>query len=379
MSIQAPAATGTATAAPTSASFRAAAPRTILRPGNALTANVGTAPVGLGTTNIPAITVLRDILIEVTCAVTGNVTNVVAFQPDAPLNVFSNINFRQAGAGGTIFGGFSSYFAFLALKWFGYSGLNNDIRANATYSQTTGAVGTGGSFSFVLRIPVEIVQRTGVGSLPATTTQSPLALDLTLNQSNAIYSVAPSTTPTVTAVISWGGYANTSGSPDGYARPANFGTMNAVQLATVPGSIQGQQTFNVPNVGFGNVYRNVAFVNYAAGANRSDTAFPTTFDIKFRNSDLLNYSQTSWKQQMSSNWGFTGSLDAANGLDTGVYVWTMADDFDRGIGAEMGNAYIPVGNGDNITISGNWGAASTLNYMVNFLVVNGALSNIQGR
>jgi hypothetical protein len=57
----------------------------------------------------------------------------------------------------------------------------------------------------------------------------------------------------------------------------------------------------------------------------------------------------------------------------------MADDFDRGIGAEMGNAYIPVGNGDNITISGNWGAASTLNYMVNFLVVNGALSNIQGR
>lgn len=341
---------------------------------------MGTAPQGLPTQNIPAITIIRDILIEVTAVTTANAATVV-FAPDAPLNVFSNVNFRQAGAGGTIFGGFSSYFAFLALKWFGFGGANTDIRANATYSQTAGVgSGAGGSFSFVLRIPVEFVQRTGVGSLPATTTQSPLALDLTVNQLNAVYSTPPTTPPVVTAVISWSGYANTTGSPDGYARPANFGTLNCVQVATVPGSIQGQQTFNVPSVGFGNTYRNAAFINYATGGNRSDTAFPALFDIKFRNSDLLNYSQLSWKSQMSQNWGyFNPAPDAANGLDTGVYIWTFADDFDNGIGSELGNAYMQVGTGDSITVAGNWSAASTLNYLVNFLVVNGSLSNIQGR
>jgi hypothetical protein len=382
MTTSAPAATGSTSAAapaPVTASFRGSAPRTIQRPGNILSAQLSTAPQGFPTQNIPAITIIRDILIEVTATTTGNSAS-VAFQPDAPLNVFSNINFRQAGAGGTIFGGFSSYLAAMAVKWFGYPGANNDIRANATTTQTTGSGSTAGSFSFVLRIPVEVVQRTGVGSLPATTTQSPLALDLTLNQLNAIYSTAPTVAPTVTVVISWAGYANTTGSPDGYARPANFGTMNAVQAATVPGSIQGQQTFNVPNVGFGNTYRNAAFVNYATGGARSDGAFPATFDIKFRNSDLLNYSQMTWKQQMSQNWGYTNTTqDAAGGLDTGVYIWTFADDFDRGVGAELGNAYQQVGTGDNITVAGNWPSASNLTYLVNFLVVNGALSNIQGR
>jgi hypothetical protein len=374
-----PAAGANATPAPTSASFRAASPRTIQRPGNILSMPLSTAPQGFPTQNIPAITILRDILIEVSAVTSGNATT-VAFQPDAPLNVFSNVNFRQAGAGGTIFGGFDSYRAYVALKWFGYPGANTDIRANATTSITSGAGATAGSFTFVLRIPVEIVQRTGVGSLPATTTQSPLALDLTLNQSSAIYATPPTTLPTVTAIVSWGGYANTSGSPNGYATPADFGTMNSVQLATVPGAVLGQQTFNVPSVGFGNTYRNAAFINNLSGGARSDAAFPTTFDIKYRNADLLNYSQLSWKQQMSQNWGYTNpTQDAANGLDTGVYVWTMADDFDRGIGAELGNAYMQIGTGDNITVAGNWSEASTLSYLVNFLVVNGPLSNIQGR
>ena len=49
----------------------------------------------------------------------------------------------------------------------------------------------------LFRIPVEIVARSGFGSLSNTSTEAPLQLNLVLNTSTAVYSTAPSVLPTV--------------------------------------------------------------------------------------------------------------------------------------------------------------------------------------
>ncbi len=71
------------------------------------------------------------------------------------------------------------------------------------------------------------------------------------------------------------------------------------------------------------------------------------------------------------------TLDAAGGLDTGVYVLPFNKDFTNAPGAELGNGYLSTNIGDQIQLVGSWSASSTLYEVINFLAVNGPVSTIQ--
>src|ERR1700744_1133299 len=251
---QQPANAGAPVAA-TSMAFRANTQKTIKRPGVVLTAALGNP---LPDTQIPPTTLLRCIYIEVT-GVTASNAATVAFQPDAPLNVFSSVNFHDA-QGTSIVGSFDSFTLAMAQKWFGLVN-NADVTTSAVYSVTSGVgSGLGGSFTMVFRIPVEVVARNGVGSQINTDTQSPLVLSLALNTSAAIYSTAPTTAPTVSAVVSYGGYWNQSGNPNTFATPTAVGTLNYINWTNYTG-LSGQQQFQLNNIGLGNSVRNLMFIN----------------------------------------------------------------------------------------------------------------------
>lgn len=383
-----PANAGTAPVAAASLAFRANTQKTIKRPGVVLSTTVGSTPTTLADTQIPPTTLLRCIYLEVTCVVSGNVTNVVAFQPDAPLNVFSLVNFHDA-QGTSIVGSFDSFTLAMAQKWFGFTN-NADVTTSAVYSATVGAVGAGGSFTMVFRIPVEIVSRTGVGSQINTDTQSPLVLSLTVNQSTAIYSTAPSTTPTVSVVVSYGGYWNQSGNPNSFATPTAVGTLNYVNWTNYTG-LSGQQQFQLSNIGLGNSVANLMFINrLTSGSARDDASFANPLQVAYRGNVLGSFSQLLWKHLMSEAYGYAGStLDGGLGanaataqsspsLNKGVYNVWFNDDFTNDPGNTLFYALLNTAVGDSVELTGSWSASAILYEIINFLAVSGPVTTIQG-
>jgi hypothetical protein len=383
---QQPANAGTAPIAAQSAAFRANTQPTIKRPGVVLSTVLGAAPVPLADTQIPPTTLLRCIYLEVTCVAATNAATVV-FNADMPLGVFSTVNFHDA-QGTSIVGSFDSFTLAMAQKWFGFTN-NADVTTSAVYSVTSGVgSGAGGSFTEVFRIPVEVVSRTGVGSQINTDTQSPLVLSLTVNSSSAIYSTAPTNAPTVSVVISYGGYWNQSGNPNTFATPTAVGTLNYINWTNYTG-LAGQQQFQLSNIGLGNDVANIMFINrLTSGLARSDSGFANPLQVAYRGNVLGQWSELLWKHMMSEAYGYTNfAQDAGLGgvapsstpaLNQGVYnLWFNAD-FTFDPGNTLFYGLLETAVGDSVELTGSWNTSSTLYEVINFLAVSGPLSAIQG-
>src|ERR1700735_5351549 len=110
--------TGAQNAAPAvSTAFRSQTQPTIKRPGVVLSGVLTTSPVPLPDTQIPPTTLLRCIYLEVSVVNSGTTqAAAVAYQPDAPLNTFSSVNFHDA-QGTSIVGSFDSFTLSMAQKW----------------------------------------------------------------------------------------------------------------------------------------------------------------------------------------------------------------------------------------------------------------------
>jgi hypothetical protein len=360
--------TGAAPAGPTSVTFRKATQPTIGVSGSynqTLTMTTATQdyPVWL----LPPNNILRGIALEVTGTVTGQDTSSVAFNtPDAPLNWASTFNFTTAG-GTSIVGSFDTYTASVVQKYGGYA-RSGDVRNSAAYSTTTGSGSTAGSFTLVLRIPVEIVNRSGFGGLSNTSTEAPLQLNLVLNTSTAVYSTAPSVLPTVAVKGSLLGYW---AGPSGRATPRNFGTTQFWNQQTY-NSLNGAQTYTLQAPpGMGNPHRNWVAINRTTAGARSSADFPSPLNLTFRGNTLYQLDNLLWVDEMSRIFGYSAALDAANGLDTGVYVIPFNSDFTYNVGSETGNGYLETANGDPIGFNGTWAAACNLYWLVNFINVVG--------
>jgi hypothetical protein len=354
-------------------SFRRTTQPTVLGTGFNVFQQLGTGNIDLAQWQLPPSNILRCIYLEVTSVAAGNSATVVFNAPDAPLNVFSTVNFTDAG-GTSIVGSFSSFELSMAMKYFSYSN-SSDPRASAVYSVTTGSGATAGSFNIVFRIPVEVVARTGIAALENTSTNSPLQLNLTLNKSTAIFTTPPTTLPTISVTARLGGYWQ---GPGGASAPQNFGTTQYINRATVA-ALNGSVNQQMPNLGFGNSVRNILFENYLnSTGQRNDTQWPNPIEIDFRGNKLVQYSANLWKDEMSRNYGYYQTTqDTALGLDTGVYVLNFNFDFGLEPGAELGNGYLQTNVGDPLTLIGSFGASCNVQYIVNYLAVKGAASGVQ--
>jgi hypothetical protein len=382
-----PANAGSAQVPTASSAFRANTQKTIKRPGTVLTAALGTP---LPDTQLPPTTLLRCIYIEVSAVTSANAATVV-FNPDAPLNVFSTVNFHDA-QGTSIVGAFDSFTLSMAQKWFGFVN-NSDPTTSSVYSVTPGGGGTGGSFTVVFRIPVEVVQRTGVGSQINTDTQSPLVLSLALNTSTGttpagIYATAPTTAPVISVIVSYGGYWNQSGSPNSFATPTAVGTLNYVNWTNYTG-LAGQQQFQLSNIGLGNSVSNILFINRTTSSNlRSDANFPNPLQVAYRGNVLGQWSQLLWKHIMSEAYGFTGytqdtglagvAPSSTPGLNQGVYNLWYNDDFTYEPGNTLFYSLLNTAVGDSVELTGSWPNQCILYEIINFLAVSGPVSAIQG-
>jgi hypothetical protein len=125
-----------------------------------VTLNASTAPT-LPNYSPSVNSYLRGLWINVSATAASNAAS-VAFLPDAPYSFFSQVSFLDTQQRPIIQ---VTGFQLAMIRKFGGYFLQGDPALDATYVATTGVgSGAGGSFNFTLWVPLEINNRTGIGS-----------------------------------------------------------------------------------------------------------------------------------------------------------------------------------------------------------------------
>lgn len=258
-----------------------------------------------------------------TCTTASNAATVV-FAADAPWNALAYIDLRNS-AGDSVIVPFNGYQLYLINRWgvLGVDTPNGDPRRSPAFFATAGVgAGLGGSFGWLLRVPLEIDPRDAFCAVPNLAANKAYQLQLGINANAPIYTTPP-TTPGVVTIQGLMGYwsqpnAQNAGGVAQETKPVGNGSVSLwrLQPAVVTPGDRLTQLLNV-----GNVIRTVIFTLRTAAGARDAADWPATSQIVL-NDDILFYLPTGyWQHYMATDYAYnTGAADAAGGLDSGVYV-----------------------------------------------------------
>lgn len=317
---------------------------------------------------------LSGLFVLVEAVAAGNAA-VVAFQADGPFAALSNVNFADTN-NQPIVGPLTGYDLYVLGKYGGYSFVD-DAKQSPIYSVTTGAVGAGGSFTFCLYVPIELVRRDALGSLPNKSSSSTFKLDLSVAASTAVYSTAPTALPTVRVRVIEVGWQdpNTTdikGNPTMQNPPGVQTTQYwARQTYTLTSGAMDQRL-----QGIDALVRNLIIVARDENGSRQqgDSEFPDPFTFQYETSLIVesrirNY----WRHLIARQYGYVATVETAGGRDYGVYPLDFCSDFGLKVGAETRLGYLPVSSATNLVMRGTIGGAGANLYtlLVNKVVPAG--------
>jgi hypothetical protein len=326
----------------------------------------------LGVQDVPAYGFLRALSIVVTA--TGGVGAATAHE-DAPFNVLQNIALTEPN--GAQIAAFNSGFdLYLAHKWGGYGFIQGaDPKASPVYTAVTAA----GDFAFLLRIPVELNARDGLGSLPNQNSGATFKLRMTLAASTTVYTTPPATTlPTVRVRVyqhAWDQPNPSDGNAANQTQPPAVNTTQFWSTQTYPINV-GSNNIRLTRVG--NYLRNLIFVLRRGGTSRTtghgDFPDPAQFNLDARPTEILE--RNVLLHQMHERTGFGGSgraLDSALGLNAGVFVRDFTHDFDGSLGMENRDLWQPTLGSTRFELTGSFPNAGTLTVITNDVAVAGTV------
>jgi hypothetical protein len=336
--------------------------------------------------NVPPAGFLRGlyIIVETLSGNTGTVS--VAFKEDAPFNVLETVTLEDVNSQ-PIVGPISGHDLYLINKYGGYAFSSDPRNAVPPAYYALSGVGTtaaspstaqGGAYSFVLRVPVELVQRDGLGSLPNKSGTSMFKLRLRANTTANVYATAPGSS-WVTRVrvqqVNWWDPPETDlkGRPLAQNPPA-VQTTQYWSKQSYPVSA-GQSRQGLQRVGF--LIRNLVIVLRDTSGTRSgsgDSAFPDPFTLQFEAIQLIVRARIMWLKLMAERFGVSIAEVLAGGTagtginarDNGVYVEPFNLDFGLGVGAETRMGYLPTSSASRLEVQGTLGTgAGTLTVLTN--------------
>lgn len=299
---------------------------------------------------------------------------------DGPFILFSNIELDDVN-NEAIFGPFDGYTWFLINKMGGYI-YYDDPATVATYSVTLATTST---FQWIMRVPLEIVNRDPIGPLASVNNTASLTLKLTLNTLSAVFATNVPTAASVrvrgTQRFYWEPKkTDKQGRPIQGAPPA-AGTTQYWTQGSVPIAAAG--TINQQLItGLGYPWREYLFLLRDAGGSRAngEANWPDpVLGIKFEANMLITQlNKAVWQDVMSHEYDYpAATMDVRGagsvaGKENGCYSinWNK-DFFQRAVGAETRRSYLVTSPGSNFIFNGNIGGAGNMYEIVNYVAPGG--------
>lgn len=324
---------------------------------------------------------LRGMYIIVTCTTATNAAT-VTFNQNGPFNVLDSVTFNDTN-NKPLMGPFNGYDLYIAIKYGGYN-FQDDTKASQVYSATTGAGATGGSFQFVLNLPVEVARRDGLGSLTNKSSSSTYDLTIRLAANATVYGTPPTNPGSVRVRVQQYGWmdpnsADMKGRPVAQNPPANQ-TTQYWSKQTYP---VNSGAIYVTLQGLDSMVRNFVFMNVDNAGSRTvgetDWFDPTT--MQYETSQPMQRLKTTWQQMIAEQFGYDQAIDTAKGRDSGVFPEVYNYDFSSKPGNETRLGYLPVSSATNVALNGTMGGsgAHTIGLLINKIVpANGDPMSLTG-
>jgi hypothetical protein len=305
---------------------------------------------------------------------------------DAPANILSNIELDDVN-NEAIFGPFDGYTAALTNKYGGYYFADDPFTAS-TFS-LSGTVTTN-NFTFILYIPLEIVDRDPIGPVASVNNTASLILRFSMNATATVF-----TTPTGTLQTRVRGTqdfywepkkADAQGRPIQPEPPAAGTTQYWTQGSF---AVAGAGVINAQLItGLGYPWRQYLFLLRDTTGSRAtgETNWPDPLiGLKFEANMLLsNVNKTLWSNLMCHYYGHTGGTADTRasgptiGKENGVYVVNFNNDFFlHKPGGETRRTYLQTSPGSNWIFNGNVAGAGNLYSIVNYVAPGGGTANRQ--
>jgi len=333
-------------------------------------------PVQMPLWNISPTGWLRGLWFDFAMTTAGNAA-AVAFNGDPTAGGFSGVQkVTLYDLGGEQVVTLTGYEWLVVNKLGGYFDVG-DPRADITFSQTTGAVGAGGSFHFILYLPFEVVARDGLGVVQ-NESKPGWKVELWMDSSAQTYTVAPTTL----------GSLRVRGFPDSYTEPAMAAPNGRpfAQTPPLPGSLQywksenqalpaGNAKYDLTN-GVGFPIRNIIYYGRDTGNSTratADTNWPDPATLLLGNVNYFTRSKNLWISKMSRAFALSSlgatvpAVDTAQGRETGVYPVWFTQDLTSHPGDELRFRYLDTQVNSLIRLTGTFGAATTLFALTNWL------------
>lgn len=301
-----------------------------------LTASAQTMPQW----NIPSTAFLRAFYIYVTVDVTTSTATatgtgaVGVLEQDGPWSLIETFQFTDTNSS-EIIGPIGGYDLMVITKWGGYLFMDDPRVNTSIFSASTNGTAsatTAGSLSFLLRVPLELVPRDALGTLPNKSASTPFKVKLRVNNIDSIY-VSSATV---------GGTCRIRMMPDSYWEPtAVDGSGNAI--AQLPPGVNTTQYWNVTpyersagggvviplvnSVGF--PVRNLGFKLEDSNHSRlqGEADWPQLFKLQLQSNVIINRLTPIWKAKISGWYNYNAPGDTAGAKDNGVYFQPYNNDF----------------------------------------------------
>lgn len=313
---------------------------------------------------------VENIVTSSTATATSTSTGVGVLAADGPYCVIDNLTFTDTN-NAEIIGPIGGWDLYVINKWGGYC-FQDDPEANTDlFTSTTNATASSsaaGSFSFMLRIPVELVPRDSLGSLPNKSSSTPFKVKVAVAAVSSVYANSATV----------GGACRFRMTPVSYWEPtATDGSGNPV--ANQPPGVNTTQYWNktdyTVNAGSASVLltnsvgfpvRNLVFCLRDSNQSRAqgESDWPDPFKLQLQSNILIDRIKKVWKKRITQDYGYGATGDAANGKDNGVYAETYCKDFGPKPGWETRRGYLRTSDGMRLQVKGTIGGTGVHNLTV---------------
>ena len=336
-----------------------------------VTTNLNATTQDLAVLEVPPAGYLRGVNLIVEATSLTNVATVALTNNNAPFSVIDTVALEDTNSK-PIVGPFNGYDLYVINKYGGYFN-ESDPKESTVYNAVTGAAGTI-TFAFILRIPVELVARDALGSLPNKSGTNKFKVRVRLAATATVYSTAPTNAVSVRVrMVQEDWWEPNATDLKGRPLAPNPPAVQTTQYWTKGTYNQGagDQRIQIQQ-GLGYLLRNAVFMNPpATGTNvrdaTSDAAFPDPATLQFEANILFDRPRPLWRDRIAREYGYTAAVETAGGRDYSVYPLSFMTDFGLQPGAETRRGYLATADASRLEFRGNFGVAPTFTVLMNYV------------